>query len=318
MSSPRTFRVLMADDDPSVIATLTSVLSQDGYELCAVGDGQAALDRIPEFAPDLVLLDYQMPLLEGVDVCRALRANPATRLLPVVFITGLDDRATKLECIAAGCNDFLNKPFDALELLTRTRSLLQTKSLIDQLASTESVMITLARLLEARDPYTHGHSERVADYTVALAQWLDLSAEDQQRLRQAGWLHDLGKVAVRTEVLHKPGPLTEEEFAHIQIHPVVGVHVLAELRFAQLYLPSVRHHHERFDGKGYPDRLAGDAIPLDARMMAIADAFDAMTSNRPYRAGMSREQALAIMAENRGPQWDPRLVRGFLAIMREP
>ncbi|HEV8263041.1 MAG TPA: HD domain-containing phosphohydrolase, partial [Burkholderiales bacterium] len=215
-----------------------------------------------------------------------------------------------------GCNDFLNKPVDALELVARTRSLMQLKLLTDQLESAETVLRTLARTLEAKDSYTQGHSERVADYTARLAAAIGLSVEDQNRLRRAGLLHDIGKSAVRDSVLHKPGALTDEEFEHIKIHPVVGERILQDLKSAQPYLSTVRHHHERTDGTGYPDGLRGEAIPLDASLMAIADAYDAMTSHRPYRAAMPQEEALAILAENRGPQWDPEFVKAFVAMIR--
>jgi len=308
-------KVLVVDDQPAIVGHLSALLENEGYEVETADDGNNALLKVDIFSPDVVLLDIEMPEMNGLEVCRVLRSRPQTQLLPIVFITGMEDRKTRIECKEAGCSDFLNKPVDALELIARTRSLMQLKHLTDQLETAETVLRTLAHTLEAKDSYTQGHSERVADYTARLAAAIGLPAMDQDRLRGAGLLHDIGKIAVRESVLHKPGALTDEEFEHIKIHPIVGEYMLRDLKFAQPYLPAVRHHHERTDGKGYPDELAGEAIPRDAALMAIADSYDAMTSHRPYRLTMPTEKALAILTENQGPQWHPEFVKAFVAMM---
>jgi putative nucleotidyltransferase with HDIG domain len=179
----------------------------------------------------------------------------------------------------------------------------------------QQAFVAMVRALEAKDAYTHGHSERVAILTSRLASAIGLSEEIQDRLLQAGMLHDLGKIAVKESILHKPSQLTDEEFAHIKSHPVVGEEILQYLKFAQKLLPAVRHHHENFTGGGYPDGIAGEEIPLDARLMAVADSYDAMTSNRPYRDGMSSRQALNILTEDKLGQWQPDLVEGFVGVV---
>lgn len=311
-------RILLVDDDPAIANSISMTLAAQKYQVTTANSGRSALERVAAFAPDVVLLDLQMPEMDGIEVCRALRARADTQLLPIVFLTAHDTREAKLQCIEAGGTDFLSKPFDMLELRTRLQALVQHKHLIDQMESTEGVLRVLARCLEANDEYTRGHSDRVAEYTASLAAALGLSLEDQNRLAGAGLLHDIGKVAVRSQVLHKPGALTEEERTEVECHPVVGVRILGELKLASRYLPSIRHHHERLDGTGYPDRLKGGAIPLDARMMAIADAFDAMTSHRPYRPALPEERALEILVEHAGRQWDDDLVQAFVKMRQQP
>jgi putative two-component system response regulator len=306
-------RVLVVDDTPISRDLLGEVLRRD-YAVEVAVDGLDALEKVGRFRPDVVLLDLIMPRLGGLEVCRRLRAEEATRLLPVLIITGATEREKRLECIDAGANDFLNKPFDIAEVSVRTRSLIRQKRLTDQLETAETVLVAMARMLEAKDRYTHGHSQRVAEYTTALAAACGCSAAHQERLRKAGWLHDIGKVVLPEGILNKPEKLTRDEFEMVKLHPVEGERLLSDLRFAKPYLPAVRHHHEAFNGTGYPDGLAGEAIPLDARLMAIADAFDAMTTDRAYRKGMSVEQAKCIIGENRGPQWDPELVKAFTGL----
>lgn len=308
-------KVLVVDDTADNVTHLTALLENEGYQVESASDGSMGLTKVETFSPDVVLLDINMPIMDGLEVCRTLRGRVETQLLPIVFITGMDDRATRITCKEAGCNDFLGKPVDAVELFARTRSLVDLKHLTDQMETTETVLRTLAHTLEAKDAYTQGHSERVADYTSRLAATVGLSVQDQERLHGAGLLHDIGKVAVRESVLHKPAPLTNEEFEHIKQHPIMGEYILRDLKFAHSYLPAIRHHHERMDGKGYPDGLSGEAIPMDAALMAIADAYDAMTWHRPYRLAMPKDKALAIIVENQGPQWHPEFTRAFVAMM---
>lgn len=192
---------------------------------------------------------------------------------------------------------------------------LRTALLLEEVDGQETVILSLALAIEAKDPFTEGHCQRLADYAVLLGRDLGMSGRDLARLRMAALLHDLGKIAVPEAILQKPGPLTVEEFAIVKEHPVIGERICRPLRSARAILPGLRHHHERWDGTGYPDGLRGEAIPLDARIIALVDAYDVMVSDRPYRRGMPVERALAIIEENAGPQWDPALVARFLRLM---
>jgi len=307
-------RIFVVDDNEYNRQLLEAALSSDGYDVHQAADGQEALDRLDEVAPDLIMLDINMPVLDGLETCRRIRSQPKHNLLPIIILTAESDMSTHLASIEAGANDFVTKPFSPAIILARARSLIQLKKLTDEMENAQQAFVAMARALEAKDAYTLGHSERVAILTSRLAAANGLSEEDQDRLLQAGMLHDLGKIAVKESILHKPSRLTADEFGHIKTHPTVGEEILKELKFAQRLLPAVRHHHEHFTGGGYPDGIAGEEIPLDARLMAVADSYDAMTSNRPYRDGMSSRQALDILKEDKIGQWQPDLVASFLAL----
>jgi putative two-component system response regulator len=288
-----------------------------GHEAVAVSDGLAALAAIAARPPDLVLSDVSMPGLNGFELCRRLKADPATRLIPVVLITGLGDEF-KLQGIEAGADDFLSKPFSAGDLRVRIRALLRMKAFTDELESAEAVLCTLGKSIEAKDPYTEGHCERLAEYGVALGRALGLAEEDLRALRRGGYLHDLGKVNVPEAILLKTGPLTPEERAVMQKHPVVGEEICRPLHSLQAVLPIIRSHHERQEGSGYPDGLRGEAIPLTARILQVVDVYDALTTDRPYRRALSQAAALeTIEAEARRGWWDPGVVRAFREVVAE-
>lgn len=283
----------------------------------AVPDGEAALETVAAQPPDLVLSDVAMPGLSGFEVCRRLKADPATRLLPVVLITGIGDEH-KIEGIEAGADDFLEKPFSPPELRARIRALLRIKAFTDELEHAEVVLCTLGLSIEAKDPYTEGHCERLADSAVVLGRLLGVSEEDLSALRRGGYLHDLGKVAVPDTILLKPGPLTSEERGIMRRHPVVGEAICRPLRSLQAVWPIIRHHHERQDGSGYPDGLQGAAIPLTARILQVVDVFDALTSGRPYRPALPHPTALQTLeAEARQGWWDCGVVRAFREVVAE-
>ena len=309
--SKRPARILIADDDPVMRELLVGLVQDLGYEAQAVPDGEAALAAITARPPDLVLSDVSMPGLSGFDLCRRLKANPATRLIPVVLITGIGEEH-KVEGIEAGADDFLGKPFSQGELRARIRALLRMKAFIDELEHAEAVLCALGRSIEAKDHYTEGHCERLTDYAVALGRTLGLPDEDLTALRCGAYLHDLGKVAVPDAILLKKGPLTPAEREIIHRHPVIGEEICRPLRSLQAVLPIIRSHHERQDGSGYPDGLRGEAIPVTARVLQVGDVYDALTTDRPYRAALSKAVALETLEdETRRGWWDRRIVGVF-------
>jgi len=310
-------KILIVDDESSERLALATLLRGQGYEVRDVGDGASGLAECATFRPDLILLDIVMPGMSGFEVCRRIKATPETRLTPVVLITGLSATEDRIEGINAGADDLLGKPIDFNELLARSRSLLRLKQFTDELENAEGVLFSLAYSIEARDPYTRGHCERLAEMSAHLAEKLALSEEHIKALRRAGIVHDIGKVVVPDAILLKPGPLTEEETAVMRKHPVVGERICAPLRTFRLVLPIIRHHHEKHDGSGYPDGLRGGEIPLTAAILQLADVYDALTTNRPYRMASSQDIALRIMEEEaaRG-WWDRDLFDAFREMIR--
>jgi cyclic di-GMP phosphodiesterase len=276
-------RILVVDDARENRTLLERLFTGHGYIVETAQDGESALECIARAAPDIVLLDVQMPGPDGFEVCRRLKNDPATRLIPIVLITGLSDGRSRLEGINAGADDFVNKPFDAEELLARIRSLVRLKQFTDDLDSAESVILSLALTVEARDATTSGHCQRLARYATMLGAALRLGNEEISALHRGGYLHDLGKIAISDAVLLKPHRLTESEYTEMKKHTVIGEKLCGPLRSLALVRPIVRHHHERLDGSGYPDQLRGSEVPLLAQIVGIVDAFDAITTNRPYR-----------------------------------
>lgn len=294
-SRPVLGRVLVVDDDPQVRYLLRYLLAQEGYEVDESATGDEALDRLEAHAPDVVLLDLHLSGRHSHDVIEMLRNDPRTRFVPVVLISGGAGRKEKLDAIAAGVTDFLSKPFDGEELLARIRALVRLKRFTDVFEESREVIVALAGTIDARDPYTAGHSERVSYYGELLGRKVGVSEDDRQTLHYGGLFHDIGKIAVRDAILLKPGTLTPEERMEIQRHPVVGRNLLGHMRTLEAAMPVVYHHHERCDGSGYPEGLAGDDIPLLARITTVADVYDALTTVRPYRGAMTRAQALEVM-----------------------
>lgn len=295
--------VIVVDDVSGNRDLLRRLLTRDGYDVRVAADGAAALQMIHEAPPDIVLSDVMMPVMNGLELCRRLKADPSRRLIPVVLITGLSDRESRIEGIRAGADDFLNKPLDAHELSARVRSLLRLKRFTDDLDSAESVILTLAVTVEARDRSTGNHCERMAAFASAFGAHLGLSGTQIGALYRGGFLHDVGKIGIPDDVLLKPGPLTSEERAVMQRHTIIGEALCGNLRVLRPIRPIVRHHHERCDGSGYPDGLAGDAIPLLAQLIAIVDVYDALTSNRVYRAATTSGAALSELRAEAKRGW---------------
>ena len=298
--APRRSRILVADDTESIRALFRKLLARDGHEVIDVGDGQAALAAVHESHPDVVLLDITMPQLDGLEVCRRLKSDPATRFTPVVLITGLSDLQDRIRGIEAGADEFLSKPVHPVELRARVSSLTRMKHLLDALDSAEAAFMTLALTIEARDPTTHGHCERLARHAVALGKALGLGEEDLQALNRGGFLHDVGKVGIPDAVLLKEGPLTSAEFELMKRHPDIGDSLCAPLQSLRVVRPIVRFHHERLDGSGYPLGLRGEEVPLLAQIVGIADVYDALTTHRPYRRALTREDAARHLRQQAG------------------
>lgn len=296
-------RILIVDDEFAARTALTALLRREGYEVRETSDGATALAESAEFRPDLILLDIVMPGMSGFDVCRRIKAAPETRLTPIILITGLSATADRINGINAGADDLLSKPIDFNELLARTRSLLRLKHFTDELENAESVLFSLAYSIEARDPYTMGHCERLANMSSKLAEKLGLPEEEITALRRAGIVHDIGKVVVPDAILLKPGALSPDETAIMRKHPVVGEKICAPLRTFRLVLPIIRHHHEKHDGSGYPDGLRNGEIPLTAAILQLADVYDALTTDRPYRKASPPDVALQIMQDEADLGW---------------
>jgi putative two-component system response regulator len=307
--------VLVVDDVSANRELLEGYLYDLGYDVRQARDGVEALEAIEAQEPDLVLLDIEMPRMDGLSLCRALKSHPARRLIPVVLITALHDRPTRIQGLDAGADDFLTKPFDAQELLVRTKVLLRERELNKRLDAAENVLLAFARTVEGRDRYTVHHAERVGRYAQEIGREYGLDAADLEILYRGGVLHDLGKVAIPDAVLLKPGPLEDDELAIMRRHSAEGERICTPLRSTVEFLPIIRHHHERVDGAGYPDRLAGADIPLGARIVAIADSFDAMVSDRPYRRGLAHDEVVSRLRAGAGRQWDPLFVEIFLDLL---
>ena len=314
---PITGTVLVADDQAANRELLEELLTAQGCKVIAVPDGAAAIEQLTRTQVDLVLLDVMMPHLNGFEVCEKIKNNPDTYLIPVIIITALSDKQDRLEGIKVGADDFLTRPVDRTELLARVRSLLKLKQRTDELERAESVLFSLARSIEGKDPYTHGHCERLAEYSARLGEQLGLSEDQITALRRAGVVHDVGKIAVPDAILLKPGRLTPDEWIIIREHSVVGERICAPLKSFRFVLPIIRHHHEKFDGSGYPDGLRGDAIPVTARVLQIVDVYDALTTDRPYKKAFSVTDALQTMKEEVAKGWwDPHIFDQFERLVR--
>jgi len=306
--------ILVVDDDEDQRRVLALLLRRFGFKVTTAADGPAALEMVSIEEPDVILLDVNMPGLNGFEVCQRIKRNPETRLTPVVLVTTLTATEDRVRGIEAGADDFLSKPIDRNELLARTRSLLNLKAYVDELERAEAVLFSLARSIEARDPYTGEHCERLAKQSVRLGKRIGLPEEQLNALSRGGVLHDIGKVAVPDAILLKPGPLTAEENEIMKQHTVVGERICSPLKTLRLVLPIIRHHHEKLDGSGYPDRLRGEEIPVTARVLQIVDIYDALTTRRPYNNQPSSDQeALGVMEQEvKQGWWDPGLFNEFL------
>jgi len=311
-------RILVVDDHPSIAGLTSQLLERRGYSVVTAANAEQAEAEVRRQPPDLILSDVRMPGKSGYDLCRQLKSDPATRLIPFVLITGLSDTADKLQGIEAGADDFLNKPVLAEELTARVKSLLRVKEFTDELETADSVLCTLGLIVEGRDPYTEGHCDRLATRAADLGRHLGLDEDSILALRRGGYLHDLGKVAVPDAILKKGADLTPQEWVIMKQHPVIGENICKPLKSLRLVLPIIRHHHEHSDGSGYPDGLRASEIPLLPRVLQVVDVYDALTTARTYKPALSHNQAAKTMRkEARQGLWDAELVDEFFSMLVE-
>ena len=310
--------ILVADDNEANCDLLVGLLGGEGYHVLSVTDGKQALERISRDPVDLALLDVVMPGKTGFDVCLAIKSKPETRLIPVVLLTSLTGDDDRVRGIMCGADDFLSKPVNRHELLARVHSLLRLKQFTDELDNAETVLFSLALSIEAKDPYTEGHCERLSKYSVAVGEKLGLPEDLRVAFRRGGLVHDIGKLAVPESILLKPGPLTLEERKIMEQHTIAGERICAPLRSFRQVLPIIRSHHEKQDGSGYPDGLKGEQVPLTTRILQVTDVYDALTTDRPYRKALSQEKAFEIIREEakRG-WWDVAVVNAFENVVHD-
>jgi putative two-component system response regulator len=304
--------VLVVEDDPANRALLERLLEREGYRTTSVADGEAALLAVDEHAPDLVLLDIGLPRLDGYEVTRRMRAHVRTLTVPIILLTGRSSLDDVVEGLDAGADDFLSKPFRQPELLARIRSALRLRQTMVRMDAAHAAVAALANAVEAKDPTTERHCQRLANLAARLGAQAGLDGIDLEAVAYGALLHDVGKIGVPEAILTKPTPLNAAEWELMRRHPEIGERICAPLASAATFTPIVRHHHERWDGRGYPDGLRGEAIPLGARIVGLVDAFDAMTHDRPYRRAMPTALAVHELWRESGGQFDRALVPLFV------
>ena len=310
-------RVLCVDDNKMNRDLVATTLGEAGFQVAIAENGRRALEVLERESIDVVLLDLVMPEQDGAETLRLLRADARYEFLPVIVLTSHRNAQLRQSAIVNGADDFISYPLNRLELITRIQSLLRIKNYHADLEQTQNIICALALTLEAKDRYTRGHSQRVGDLARAFATHLNLGDVASERVRTAGLLHDIGKIAVPESLLNKQGPLTREEFMRVIDHPVIGEEMVRPLMTLSSVLNMIRHHHERYDGRGYPDGLRGEGIPYEVRLLSIVDAYDALTSHRSYRpAPLSHHAAVATLKrEAAGGKWDPVMVEQFASML---
>jgi len=312
------FKVLIVDDEKQHRELEKEVLSGSRYCVSEACNGEEALDKLREEEFDVVLADKRMPGMDGDELCRQIRNDLGLKLLPVIMVTGTNDRMELLKSLQAGANDFIHKPYSPMELMARTDNLATHKRLTDQLENAETLLFALARMVEARDEHTGNHCSRLAHISVVMGEAMGLSSKELTALRRGGVLHDIGKLGIPDSILLKDGPLNDAEWIVMRQHTIIGDELLRGLKSMELTQPIVRSHHERWDGSGYPDGLKGEDIPLLARVFQLVDIYDALANARPYKPAFSIEKITLIMTGEVESGWrDPELTGLFLKILQE-
>ncbi|HYR25371.1 MAG TPA: HD domain-containing phosphohydrolase [Aquabacterium sp.] len=305
------------DDEPLQRLLIEEILEPPQYEVVFAPTGEEGLARLTREDFDVVLTDRQMPGMNGDEFCRRVRQVLCLPMQPILMVTGSTAAEDVTDGLSSGADDLIRKPYHPSELRARVDAAVQRKRMTDQLDSTESTLFALARMVEAKDENTGDHCSRLAHKAVVLGKAMGLSAAELMALRRGGVLHDVGKLGIPDAILLKPGRLTEEEWAVMRQHTVIGHQLVSHLKSMRLTAPIIRHHHERWDGSGYPDGLAGEAIPLLARVFQLVDIHDALTYARPYKPALSQEQAAAILTDEVARGWrDPHIANVFLDLLR--
>jgi putative two-component system response regulator len=305
-------RVAVIEDDAAVRRVLSRILEDAGYAVIAMPDGDSGLRGVIEHQPDMLILDLTLPRMDGLEICRRLRADGRTVTLPIIVLTAHTSTSDMVAALDAGADDFVTKPFQQVELLARLRSSFRTREVIRRMEQAHDIVVALANAVEAKDLGLKDHCRYLAYRSARLAAYVGLRDGELEGVAYGALLHDIGKIGISEHVLHKPGPLTDDEFRVMREHPEIGERICDPLRMSRDFTPIIRHHHERWDGTGYPDGLKGEEIPLGARIVALADAFDAIVRGRPYRAARTIEQAYDELRKHSGTQFDPGLVPLFI------
>ena len=309
-------KILIVEDNPDGAEVLKDILSAEGYICDIAPDGVTAELKVPMNDYGVILLDIMLPDKSGFELLEKFKNDSSTSMTPVIMLTALNDTQSRIKGYNLGCNDFISKPYNHYELIARVKNHLRLKNALADLEDTNNVLYTLAAAIEAKDLYTRGHSNRVSNYCYNLAKNLGWSENDCIGIKRAGLLHDIGKIGVPDFILTKPGSLTAEEYQIIKTHPVLSAEICLSLTKLKDAIPIIKYHHERYDGKGYPAGLASSAIPLGARIMAVCDSWDAMTSDRAYRKKINRDDVIRILNANAGAQWDPEIVKAFISFLK--
>ena len=324
-----TSTILIVDDDPAGRQTLESILDEQGYQLEFAENGAQALQMIRKILPDVILLDVMMPGMDGFEVCRQVRSDPAIAEIPIIMLTALDDRRSFLNGLESGADDYLTKPYDRHELrarllgitrLNRYRKLQDDRTNIEQahsqlLSAYDATIEGWSRAMDLRDKETEGHTQRVTQLSEKLAKIAGIRQDELIQIRRGSLLHDIGKLGVPDSILLTPNKLTDEEWEVMRKHPQYAYEMIQPIEYLRPALDIPYCHHEKWDGTGYPRGLKGEEIPLSARIFAIVDVWDALTSDRPYRAAWDKQKTLQYINEQSGKHFDPHIVELFNIMM---
>ncbi len=304
---------------PDNVELLKNFFRGRKYELLEADNGQDALEKAQKHRPDLILMDAVMPAMDGFEVCERLKKDSATQDIPVIMITGLSEQEDHKKALRSGVDDILVKPIDHTELNRRVQTFLKIRNLDTRLKQAEEIIFQLALALESKDPFAHGHRNRIANYSMIVGQSVGLPDKDIEILRKGSILHDIGKLAIQDTIMLKPGPLSDAEFKTIKQHPLFGSKLLQPFPQFDEVQPLVLTHHERLDGSGYPNGLHGDEIPFLSQIVSLADTYDTLVSNRPYRKAMKKREALGLMDKDvKNGKFDPALFKEFKAVLKKP
>jgi putative two-component system response regulator len=309
--------ILVVDSEEINRRLLKAIFKTTPYKILEAHRASEATALLHSEKIDLLILDLMLPEMSGPELCRWMKARRSTQLIPVLMITNLQGVENEIVGISSGADEFLIKPLHPAVVRTRVRAMLRNKSLIDSLEEAATILLALAQTVEHRDQYTGKHCQRLAVASVMLGEALGLGSQDLTALYRGGYLHDIGKIAIPDAILFKQGGLTDQEWEVMRSHPARGEEICRPMQSLAPVLPIIRNHHERWDGSGYPDGLAGEDIPLLARIMQVADIYDALTTERPYKPALSPEESFAVMEEEVGRGWrDPELVPLFASIIQ--